>query len=82
MTYQFRSETLAAQAECATLAVFEGDNEIAILNASSNNRQMYALIVMNFSDDGEECLVEEFFDDMKDAVGEMSIFLKSEYAGA
>ena len=82
MTYQFQSETLAAQAECVSLAVFEGDNEIAIVNASSNGAESYVLIVMNFSDDGEECLVEEFFDDMKDAVGEMSIFLKSEYAGS
>ncbi len=82
MTYQFKSETLAAQAECATLAVFEGDNEIAILNASSNGAESYALIVMNFGADEEVCLVEEFFDDIKDAVGEMSIFLKSEYAGA
>lgn len=81
MTYQFKSDHFQHEADngYVELALFEGDNEIAIIR---DGEDAFWLHVKNYGEETEVDLVVERFDDIKDAVGEMSIFLKSEYAGA
>lgn len=81
MTYQFRSETLKEQAESVIVAAFEGDNECAIIDASSNGEFEYHFVVFNFGQDKSLCLLADFFDTLSEALEAFSSFIKDEYEG-
>lgn len=81
MTFQFKSETLQDQAESVIVAAFEGDNECAIIDASSNGESEFHFVVFNFGADKALCLLADHFDTLNDALEAFSSFIKDEYAG-
>lgn len=82
MNYQFKSAMLKEEQKngFVQIAVFEGDNEIAVVKKSDGT---YMLIVFNYGDKEEDLLLlEEHFDELKHAVQELGLFITSEYAGS
>lgn len=82
MTYQFKSEVLKDQAESVVVAAFEGDNECAIIDASSNGTNEFHFVVFNFGAEKALCLLADCFDTLSDALESFASFIKEEYAGA
>ena len=82
MAYQFKSVLLQEQKESVVVAAFEGDNECAIIDASSNGDVEFHLIAFNFGDEDAECLISDQFDTLSGALSGLSSFVEAEHAGA
>lgn len=76
-----KSKILSAQKEEVVIAVFEGDNEIAIVNTGSNGVEGYALVVCVEEEGEDVCILEEFFGSMQTALKALNEFLEAEYEG-
>lgn len=80
MTYSFK--TIDATDAPVMFAAFEGDNEIAVIDAGSNGDEDYMVLVVNHGADEPHELVRESFNTLKAAIERVAEFLRCEYEAA
>jgi hypothetical protein len=82
MPYTFQNPTLHMQADAVIVAMFEGDNEYAIIDAGSNGTANFVLVVASLAEGDDVVVLEEHCARLQEAITLLNEFIDSEYADA
>ncbi len=80
MEYKFECIGAGEEEVPVIIAMFEGDNEIAICDVGSNGTSAYLLLIVNMGSEDPFILVQSEHATVLDALDALNRFLRDEYA--